>query len=149
MDTAPTLAEKGTLYFMSTRPGGQGQADLYRSVWKDGRFGSPENLGSPVNTADYESSPFIAPDESYLLFASDKPGGYGLSDLYVSFRNPDGAWGEPVNLGPTINEKGTVTRRPSVSPDGRFLFFLSGKTGRGDVYWVNSKVIHRLKGRQP
>ena len=79
--------------------------------------------------------PFIAPDQSWLIFASERPGGYGAADLYVSFRRPDGTWGEPKNLGPSVNTAGSEYT-PMLSPDGRYLFFTRGRFG-DDIYWVD------------
>ena len=139
-DYYPTLTRSGTLYFSSNRPGGLGENDIYRVRRLDGRWSIPENLGVPVNTVGREFDPFIAPDESYLIFASARPGGLGNADLYVSVRHPDGSWGEPVNLGPGVNSA-TGDYTPMLSPDGRYLFFTSGAVGSDDIYWVDARVI--------
>src|SRR5512136_3227831 len=76
---------KGTLYFFSRRPGGKGKFDLYRSERTAAGYADPVNLGS-LNTEFDEWDPFIAPDESYIIFCSMKPGGSGRDDLYISFK---------------------------------------------------------------
>ncbi|MGD8536784.1 MAG: hypothetical protein PVF66_13125, partial [Candidatus Aminicenantes bacterium] len=99
-DCGGTLTKDGTLYFFSRREGGLGQSDIYRARLVDGRYSKVENLGQCINSeyADYDS--FIAPDESYLIFSSDRPGGYGkYNDMYVAFLRDDGTWTEPQNLG--------------------------------------------------
>ncbi|MBS1111412.1 MAG: hypothetical protein H6Q88_3404, partial [Anaeromyxobacteraceae bacterium] len=121
-DYYPTLTLDGTLYFSSNRAGSLGQNDVYRARRRDGRWTAPENLGAPVNTAGREYDPFIAADESYLIFASERPGGFGGADLYLSVHEPDGSWGEPRNLGPAINTAESEYT-PMLSPDGKYLFF--------------------------
>ena len=139
-DYYPTLTRSGTLCFSSNRPGGLGQNDIYRVRRIKGRWTTPENLGAPINTNGREFDPFIAPDESYLIFASERQGGLGGADLYVSARNRDGSWATPVNLGPGVNSSsGDYT--PMLSPDGRYLFFTSGAGGSDDIYWVAASVI--------
>lgn len=89
------------------------------------------------------------------MLTSDRPGGHGNGDLYISIRDPrSGAWGEPVNLGPQINTADT-DYCPMITPDGRYLFLSrrvsdpidSGWEGviAGDVYWVDTTVIERLR----
>ena len=68
----PTVANNGNLYFGSERPGGRGKCDLYVSRLVDGKYQAPENLGDPINTAANEVEPFIAPDESYIIFAGTR-----------------------------------------------------------------------------
>lgn len=141
------ISQSGTLYFSSARDGGLGDLDLYRARRIEGAYTTAENLGPPVNTSFGDDLPYIAPDESYLILASDRPGGLGNRDLYISFQ-VDGAWTEPTNLGPVINS----TRweiYPSVSPDGRYLFFTRRESWQtiadSDIYWVNAGLIERLR----
>lgn len=141
-DYFPTLTRSGTLYFSSNRPGGLGQSDIYRVRRLAGRWAAPENLGAAVNTPGLEFDPFVSPDETYLVFASERPGGHGGADLYVTAWKADGTWTTPVNLGPRVNSK-FEDYAPMVSPDGRYLFFTSGTPGSDDVYWIAASVIRR------
>ena len=149
----PTISSDGSLYFASYRHFSTayrenfGKMDLYRSELVDGVYGEPVNLGISVNTASQEKEPFVFPDESYILFASDRPGGFGDSDLYVSFRKADGSWTEPMNLGESINSS-KWEGVPIVSPDGKYLFFSSDRSGNSDVYWVSAGVIERLRPKE-
>jgi Tol biopolymer transport system component len=130
----------GTIYFASNRAGGLGSFDIYRSRLMDGQYARPENLGGAINTKHLEHDPFIAPDESYLLFASvDRPGGFGTGDLYISTRRKDGSWSKAKNLGKVFNTNG-YDFCPIVSPDGKYFFF----TRRGDIYWVRIEAIEEL-----
>ncbi len=88
---------------------------------------------------------YVAPDESYLVIYSTLPGNLGQGDLYVSFRRPDGAWTDLRNLGPAVNTPG-YDFAPSLSPDGRFLFFTRDRgDSQGDVYWIPASVIQKLR----
>ena len=105
------------------------------------------SVGAPVNTEFDEASPFIAPDQGYLLFMRlGGPGSLGSVDLYVSFRTVDGGWSAPRNLGPRVNTEADEIC-PIVSPDGRYLFFNS----EGDNYWVDAAIIEELRreAREP
>lgn len=121
----PSVALDGTLYFSSCgRPDSKGRCDLYRSRFEAGRYLEPENLGDPVNTPASETDAYVAPDQSYLVFAAyGRADAVGDGDLYVSFFRA-GAWSAPRNLGPAINTPGREYC-PIVSPDGKFLYFTS------------------------
>lgn len=158
-----------TIYFSSGRAGGKGSWDIYRSILVDKHYTEPENLGNSINTQFRDWDPFVAPDESYLIFASTRPGGYGGGDLYISFRNKNGSWTEAKNLGNKINSVDTEYC-PNVSPDGKFFFFtrFGGRSqqfhsetqrtydevikifndpenGLGNIYWVNTRFIDELR----
>ena len=120
----PTVAADGTLYFGSERNGGAGGADLYRCRLVNGQYTEADNLGGAINTAGGEYEPFIAHDQSYLIFAAiGRSDGLGAFDLYISYRR-DSGWSKAANLGPRINTPATEFS-PSVSPDGKYLFFAS------------------------
>ncbi len=150
-ESYPVVVADGSLYFPSQRPDGLGGFDIYRSQrLPDGRFAEPVNLGPPVNTEFPEGDTFVAPDESYLILSSERPGGLGQNDLYVSFREPEGGWSEPVSLGPAINSQKTDFC-PMVTPDGKYLFF-SRRTGgswaeasEGEIFWVDIAVVEELR----
>ena len=141
----PLLAENGSIYFLSSGHGGYGGLDIFRSEPHDGKFRTPENLGSAVNGKTNDFDPYIYPDESTLIFSSsDRPDGYGSGDLYVCFRKPDGLWTEAANMGPRVNSS-SIEYCPKCSPDGRYFFFTSGRSGNGDIYWMDAAVIDSLR----
>ncbi|MGW8266109.1 MAG: ankyrin repeat domain-containing protein [Longimicrobiales bacterium] len=140
-----SVAANGNLYFGSDDPGGFGAGDVWLSRWVDGVYYPPENLGPAINTPASEDSPFIAPDESYLLFTGmDRPDSMGGTDLYITFRRPDGGWTEPMNLGSPVNTASNDLC-PQVSPGGRFLFWNSHARGNADVYWVDAGFLQALR----
>lgn len=97
-----SAATNANLYFMKDNPDGIGSSDIYVTRFLNGTYWKPENVGLPINTPFRESNPFIAPDESYLLYFSSDSTGLGEVDLYISFRNSNG-WSTPVNLGQPVN----------------------------------------------
>ncbi|MDH4196678.1 MAG: MBL fold metallo-hydrolase [Candidatus Aminicenantes bacterium] len=113
--------------------------------WTGDGYGAPQRLGGGVNSPAVADHGFIAPDESYVLFDSPhRPGGQGgYGDLYVCFRNPDGSWGEAINLGNAINGPAS-NFCPSVSPDGKSIFYGTYR----DIYWVSAKVIDDLRPKK-
>lgn len=116
-----------------------GEGEIY---YYDVKLDSVINMQG-LNSIANDFDPFIAPDESYILFASDREGGYGRNDLYISFKNGDD-WGEPVNLGDKINTP-KHELAPRVSSDGKILFFDSPWDWKQDIYWVSSSIIEKLK----
>jgi Tol biopolymer transport system component len=132
LDWGPSISTGGLeLYFCSSREGGIAGDNPF-DIWMTSRatrgdaWGEPVNLGSPINTTFGEASPCISGDSLLLFFASDRPGGYGGGDIWVTTRtNKDDPWGEPVNLGSTVNSP-AFELFPSISSDGLTLFFTSG-----------------------
>lgn len=109
--------------------------DIYMSVRQGGRWGKPRNLGAPVNSRYWESFPSLSIDGYTLYFASNRPGGYGGTDIWYCTLE-EGRWSEPKNLGPAINTKGNETA-PYIHFDDKTLYFASdGHTGMGgmDLY---------------
>jgi Tol biopolymer transport system component len=139
----PALTKDGTLYFQSQRPEGLGAADIYRAKLRGGAYREAENLGDPINSPGFEGDVLISPDESYLILSANRPGGFGLGDLLISFRGPDGSWSIPVNMGAAVNTKANENC-PILSPDGKYLFF----TRADDIYWVSAQVIETLRARK-
>ncbi len=147
-ESYPCLAASGNLYFFSRRPGGYGDSDLYLSEFIGGKYQAPVNLGPKLNTEYHEWDPYIAPDESYMVYCSMKPDSLGSDDLYVTFKTENGSWSEPVHMGNEINTNKSENR-PYVSPDGKYFFYASTKRGNRDVYWVDAKIIMELKPDDP
>lgn len=112
-------------------PEGMGSCDLYISYNTPEGWSTPENLGRMINTESWESAPSLSPDKRDLYFTSNRPGGYGGSDLYVSRRMPNGTWTQPENLGPNVNTAGDESC-PFIHADNSTLYFTSnGHPGYG------------------
>lgn len=138
-DYTPFVAGDGALYFISDRPGGYGWADIYVASPTDGGYTTVENLGEPVNTPYTDEGMVVSPGGRYMILTSDREGGYGGTDLYLSVRDGDGLWQDPVNLGPAINTPGPEYA-PRLSLDGGYLFFFS----QNGMYWVSREALEPL-----
>lgn len=154
MEVYPVVVADGSLYFSSDRPGSIGRSDLYRAQrLPGGSFAEPLNVGPPINSAFGTGDAFVAPDESYMILSSRRPPSLGASDLFVSFRLDDGAWGEPIHLGDAINTK-EIDFCPMVTPDGKYLFFsrLHGGSWEtatdGAVFWVDARILEQFRDRR-
>ncbi len=138
------VAANGDIYFSSNRPGGLGSFDIYVARKTAGGYKPAENLGPAVNTVEFESHPFVAPDGSYLLFDSRRKGGLGSNDIYLSFRNAEGGWTPAHNIGPEINTA-AGDMRPYVAPGGRALYFCSDRNGTQDIWLIDAAVIEKIR----
>jgi outer membrane protein OmpA-like peptidoglycan-associated protein len=118
------------------REDGAGKCDIYFSINNHGIWSVPENLGFPVNSGYSEKHPSISADGYSLYFASDRPGGSGGLDIWVSHLNKDKTWSFPINLGDKINTNGDE-QSPFIHPDNQTLYFSSeghGNMGKGDIF---------------
>lgn len=129
-ESQPSFSADGkTLYFVSARPGGIGETDIYSSSLKpDNSWGAPRNLGPMINTPGKEESVYIHPDGKTLYFGSNGHVGMGGLDLYVSRMNAKGQWGTPVNLGYPINTYGDENSI-LVAASGNVAYFASNRAG--------------------
>ncbi|WP_293295508.1 hypothetical protein [Allomuricauda sp.] len=142
-------SENGTYYF-DTYKENDSTFPIRYSRLINGKHEVPIALPKAINTGTFLSHPFIAPDESYLLFDAIREDGYGDSDIYISFKQKDGSWGNAINLGDKINTNAWEASA-SITPDGKYLFF-SRNVGSDDfenvdIFWVDAKVIFSLENR--
>lgn len=119
------------------------------SRFVNGEHESPRELDETINSGIKNlNHPFIAPDESYILWDAVKEDGYGSSDIYISFKQKDASWGEAINLGDKINTKAWEASA-FVTPDGKYLFFSrnigSDNYENVDIFWVDAQIIKNLK----
>jgi hypothetical protein len=131
-------ADGNEAFWTSTRPGGYGGNDLWTSRRVDGRWTPARNLGPNVNGPGSEHHSMPGPDGRTLYVTSDRPGGYGGEDIYITTRAADGAWGPLVNAGPVVNGPGN-DRCVTFTPDGTAVLFDSdrpGGYGSKDLWWV-------------
>jgi len=166
-DFYPMMTNKGAIYFSSQREG-PGTNNIYRSELVNDKYTEAVKLGEAVNTKHREFDPYISPDERILIFTSERSGGYGSGDLYISFRDKNGNWIKAINMGNKINTPG-IEYCPMITPDGKYLFFTSArrdgsnfpdkpfsyndfkkthhctKNGLSNIYWVDAKIIEDLR----
>jgi len=165
----PSVTRSGTLYF--TRRDAETRVESIMRAEPDGKGGwlEPVKLPEQVNAAPSQFNAFIDPDDRYLIvsFASH-PENLGQVDYWVAFREPDGTWLGPVNLGDKINGPAREGWSCTVSPDGKYLFFLSSRdrldgrdeplswdrlrqlhaepgNGLGHMWWVEAEFIEDLR----
>ncbi|MBB6612266.1 OmpA family protein [Pontibacter sp. Tf4] len=120
-----------TLYFARCEaPDGYGNCDLYVATKQaDGTWGNIQNLGKQVNSTSWDSQPTLTANEDTIYFASDRLGGFGLSDIYYTYKNKKGEWSPAENAGPVIN-----TRESEVSPFFHPLYQVLYFSSRGQLY---------------
>ena len=110
---------------------GYGDFDLYISYATPQGWSEPENLGPNINSGYWDSSPSLSPDNRVLYFSSNRPGGMGGKDLYMSNRLTNGKWGPAINMGPSINSIGDETA-PYMHADNQTFYYTSdGLPGYG------------------
>jgi hypothetical protein len=165
----PSVTQDGTIYFTREDPETR-ESYIYRSRLLDNTFAEPEKLGLEVNSTSSQFNAFIAPDESYLILSTaGRNDGFGGADYYVVFRDDDDNWSGPFNLGDRINTARGGEWSPYVSPDGRYLFFMSSRpptptthpdrithdylkqlhnrapNGDAAIYWIDAGFIEELR----
>ncbi|MFT5892825.1 MAG: hypothetical protein ACI9Y7_002939, partial [Dokdonia sp.] len=140
-----TASLKGTLVFDEATRDGNGVLRYSRLV--NGKREAPKPFGKEINTGTWTAHPFIAPDESYIIWDSENDGGYGDSDMYISFRQPDGSWGAAINFGDTINTDGE-DGGGYVTPDGKYLSYCPRCAPPYDRMWVDAQIIEDLRAKQ-
>lgn len=136
-----SISNDSTIYFtLHTALG----AYIYKSQRVNGQYAQFEKLPNQINSYN-SSSPFIAPDASYVIFESDRPGGFGMSDLYISFKDNNNNWTEALNMGENVNSS-SYEYGASVSFDGKYLFFCSKRNDdiNSNAYWVDVSIIEEL-----
>ncbi len=145
-----TVSSKGTYVFDEIgMPDGDGVIRYSRLI--DGKREEPKPFGAAINTGRMNAHPFIAPDESYLIWDGERDSGYGDSDIYISFKQQDGSWGKAINLGDKVNTEGWEAVA-CVTPDGKYLFFNRNMTPDNyenvDIFWVDARVIENLRSER-
>jgi len=151
---ASISADDLELYFGSLRPGGSGDWDIYVTTRASvsAAWDTAVNLGPTVNSSSFDGQPCLSPDGLTLFISSSRSGGYGDWDIWMSTRvTRDAPWGEPVNLGPSINTW-AGEGEPSISTGGRTLYFSDWMTprpggfGKIDIWQAPIEPVVDLNG---
>lgn len=126
----PSVASDGSLYFCNWDNKNQ-TGNIYMSQCDENKCSDPVKIDNPISIGYSDVNPFISPDGRYMIFTSNRPGGYGDYDRYISYRNNDETWTSPKNPGPEFNTKDGDSDM-DVSPDGKYLFaYLNG-----NIFWM-------------
>ena len=151
-----TVSANGTFYFPFFKKEDNGHGNLGYSRLINGKHENPIKMGDEINIGEYIAHPYIAPDESYLMWDVEREDGHGLADIYISFRDKDGSWLKPINMGSAINTEHQESS-PHVTYDGKYLFFTRGeweikedgsRNQVGKRYWVDAQVIENLRPKK-
>ncbi len=137
-----SFTSDGSMYFASNAQADENSRnyDIHRAQWNNGIFEEPVAQSDSINTRFYEGDVFVSPDESYIIFAAARRGGFGRGDLYISFKNETGEWKQAKNMGELINTENHELC-PYITPDGKYLMYTSNK----EIYWVSTNILDRYK----
>jgi hypothetical protein len=140
-----TVSANGTYYLDEGTRSGEGNIQYSKLV--NGKREKPKALPKEINAGKWVAHPYIAPDESYIIWDAEREEGYGDNDLYISFKQEDGSWGKAINLGDKINTE-HAEAYGSISPDGKYFFFHRSYGGnKADIFWVKADEIFKLKNK--
>lgn len=144
-ETHCTMTPDGqTMYFVSDRPDGYGGRDIYRIVrLPNGEWSKATNMGPKINTPYDEDSPYIDINNKTLYFGSNGPKSMGGFDIFVSFKDEDNSWSEPVNMGTPINSTGDDLFYTTTIDGlrGYLTSFRKGGFGEKDIYEVENDYL--------
>ena len=135
------LSRDGKTLFFSRcdSPDSYGDCDIFMAeMQEDSTWGNVHNLGVNVNSLGWDSHPSLSHTEDTLYFASDRIGGFGLSDIYFTYKKRDGSWVEAQNIGPVIN-----TRHNEVSPFYHPEFDMIYFSSNGQLYVFGEYDIYK------
>jgi Tol biopolymer transport system component len=126
--------------YVTDLTGGFSAMGISRSRFVNGKYQDYEHLDDPLHFGKGDMYPFIAADESYLVFSSKNTPGKDGSSLFITFKNKDGTWNKPIFIDTGLPRPAL----PVVTPDEKYLFF----TSHGDIYWMDATIIKKLKPTQ-
>jgi len=136
----PCIDKDGNIYFIGEGfEDSYGTGDIYVCEFVNGKYVEPRNLGENINSPQHELNPVIAPDGSYLVFASNRPLASPGLNLYVCFKTKNGGWSDPAPFGQSINTGRSWF--PVITPDGKYIIYLKGD----NYYWFSTAVVEDLK----
>lgn len=165
----PSLTKNGTLYFTRNEQG-ESISYIYRSGFVNEKYSLPEKLPEQINCGEDRYNAYISSDESFMVVPAQgvEKGAEGAF-YYIVFKKEDGTWHNPLNMGPSINSKPSKGWSLSISPDGKYIFFMASKkstnmilpetlsmdflrethlkpeNGNSDIYWVDAKIIETMR----
>jgi len=133
-----SVSKAGTLYWGGRGEDSHGRGDIYYSKLVNGGYTKPVNMGPVINSKDDETCPYIAPDESYIIFTRF---GSEAENFYTSCRDKLGQWQPPLKIHEELEGVS-----PRVSLDEKYFFFLAA--GANGIYWMPAKFIEELRPKQ-
>lgn len=165
----PSVTKSGTIYYTS-EDSLTNRESIYRSKLIDGVYQKPELLPENVNMARARFNAYVSPNEDFIIVpAFGMPDSYGATDYYIVFRDENDNWSDPINMGDKVNSVNGQEWSASLSPDGKYLFYMSAKitdnielpaqltttmfdelnnmpqNGNSDIYWIKTDFINELR----
>jgi hypothetical protein len=128
------VVTNGSIYFEDA------SGKICYSNYQNGNYQNRIVLPAMFNNGTTWGNPYVSPDEDYFIFNSTRTGGFGSTDLYISYKKNDGTWTNPKNLGNTINTS-TAENGSEITDDGLYMTYVSNN----DVYWVGTSFIDSLR----
>lgn len=136
-----SMANNQTIYTTDISKGFNPTRIVY-SKFVDGKYQEYQSVGDNINSTGREIYPCVSPNEEFLLFVRGTP---EESKIFVSFRQSDGEWGDPIHVDLGFKK----ASMPRLSPDGKYLFFTSTPSRlKGDIYWVGTKIFEELRPKE-
>ena len=139
-----SVSNSGTLYFQFQDPTGKssgGIGDIYYSRLVNGEYTKPVGIGPEINTGATETCPYIAPDESYIVFTRFDQTNVKNTGIFISYPDKSGKWLPPVMLAGGDRKSGGLS--PRISPDGKYLFYVNG-----GMWWMPAKSVEELRPKK-
>ncbi len=131
-----SIASNGNLYFNS-------DGVIYLASFDGSKYLTPERMDDVINNDTANACPCVSPDESFLIFTRSLK---SSDDLFISFKKANGEWTEAVNMGDNVNTIDEHEMSPRITPDGKYLFFIS-KTTKAGMFWVSTQFIEDIKAK--
>lgn len=136
-----TASNAGTIAIDEAKDG----SVLRYSRLVNGEREPPKPFPKQINTGEFNAHPYIAPDESYVIWDGQRNSDVRNADLFISFKLADGSWGPAIKMGKEINTSASEFAA-QVTPDGKYLFFNRNMgPDNTDTFWVDAKVIENLR----
>ena len=145
----PSFTTSGHMYFTRNDKGVE-RSFIYKSEWRDGKFSTPVRLPEQINRGLDRFNAYVSPDESFVVVpAVGVEEGKRGAFYYIVFRNSNGTWENPINMGSEFNS--AVGRGWSfyISPDLKYAFFMAtfDQSKNSDIYWISTDVIKSIAGK--
>jgi len=141
LNPTSSFTKSGEVYFSDQMTGKPWNSGIYRAEYSANGYLNANALDATINSPYLDYSPYISPDGSYLMWSSSRPSTDENMFLYISFRDTNGKWSAPRKMNDAMNFSSNA-RFPSISPDGKYLFFCGDD---GNIYWVNIAIVEKLR----
>ncbi len=139
LNPTSSFTRSGRVYFCDSMAGKPWNRGIYRARLTADGYEDATALPPVINSPYIDYTPYVAPDESFLMLSSSRPSAEERMFIVISFRKPDGTWSEPRRMHDALGYPGNA-RFPSISPDGKYLFFCGDDR---NFYWVDIAAVDK------